>query len=324
MNMKKIWILPFLLMALVACNDDDDAGNMDYVNGASDMRVKRIAGQNEVWGEYELLFEYRPDGRVDHVWRLATGGEFVGDTLGYFSVTYDVDYHEFQIIDRVMNIMADSVESLRQLYPDTYRDTLRERRLEQMLYSSKLENGKYSCHVNRPRRRTEFGNLFYPQYMNVSGQTLIVENDEAGRPIVIRCYDDEYGDAYENNTYTRSISKYEIAYEGNEMVSAVQYRPGGYGEESWVEWRRLDFSSYQNIVTAVESEFYRMRRDSKQVVVAEPGKNTTYTLNEKGLAISMETTDGEKATFEYENGSGNFVELYATPLERLLGKAWVR
>ena len=67
-----------------------------------------------------------------------------------------------------------------------------------------------------------------------------------------------------------------------------------------------------------------MRRDSKQAVIALPGENITYTLNEEGLAIKMETTTGESATIEYETGSGNFSELYATPLDRALGKVWVK
>ena len=56
-------------------------------------------------------------------------------------------------------------------------------------------------------------------------------------------------------------------------------------------------------MTGVDNATYKMRRSSKKVVIAEPGKNTTYTLNDEGLAIRIESTDGETATIEYEDGS---------------------
>lgn len=83
-------------------------------------------------------------------------------------------------------------------------------------------------------------------------------------------------------------------------------------------------SNYAGILVGVDNEGYKMRRGSNKVVVAEPGKNTTYTLNSQGLAVKVETTDGETATIEYENGYGNFAELYATPVDRCLGKIWVQ
>lgn len=67
-----------------------------------------------------------------------------------------------------------------------------------------------------------------------------------------------------------------------------------------------------------------MRRSANTVVIAEPGVNTTYTLNDYGVAVKVENTDGETAIIEYEQGSGNFSELYATPLDKILGKVWVK
>lgn len=108
------------------------------------------------------------------------------------------------------------------------------------------------------------------------------------------------------------------------MTEGIVYYPDTYNAASWTESWRLNFTHYSGVLTGVDSDTYKMRRGGHKVVLAEPAKNTTYTLNEYGLAIEMENTDGEVATIEYEDGSGNFSELYATPLDRILGKVWIK
>ena len=122
----------------------------------------------------------------------------------------------------------------------------------------------------------------------------------------------------------RSIGKYEFDYNGGELVSGVRYLVDTYSPDNWRKVSELNFSSWSGVVTGVESDTYRMRRSKNQVAVAEPGKTYTYTLDEEGVAVRMEASDGETAVYEYEAGSGNFYDLFAMPLERVQGKVWVR
>lgn len=323
MALKRIIMLSLLLVTtLIACNDDDNNGKGGLYNSGSNSRVKRIVGENDHWGKYELQFNYRPDGRLDCVWRFSDNER--RDTLGCFEVEYDIDYYKFEVIDYVLNIDSDSVSVLKELYPTSWEDTLCKRRLEQILYSTELKEGKLVTKTFQEPRGNSEGILFAPEYINVSSQTLMVENNENGEPLVIRCYEDVYGKGSENTLYDRTVLKYEFEYSGDELISVVQYIPDSYSETSWTKYGEFSCSNYAGILTGVDNDTYKMRRDSKQAVVALPGENIIYTLNDEGLAVKMESTTGETAVIEYEAGSGNFSELYATPLDRALGKVWVK
>lgn len=317
----QIWILGLLtaLLFFNACKDDKDDAEDERYKSENPVRVKRITGENGYWGKYELEFHYRPDGLLERVWRFGDLPYLaVRDTLGYFKVQYDVNYHEFEVVDYVLPIDADSVKKLQGLYPGTVVDTIRKRLDSKTLFSSKLSKGIYTVKECRPPRSV------YGDYVNVSSQTLMVEKNPDGNPLVIRCYDDVYGMGGDNGKYERVVNKYEFAYAGDEMVDCVVYRPDAHLETSWRKLWNMTFSYYSGILTGVDSDSYKMRRSGHVVVLAEPGKNTTYTLNDYGLAVKMENTDGENAKIEYEAGSGNFSELYSTPLDRVLGKVWTK
>lgn len=320
----RIWILGILigLLSFYSCNDDENnsgvEGNGIYANG-SPLRVKRIVGKNQNWGQYELQFHYRPDGLLEQVWRFGNiPYTETRDTMGGFTVEYDVDYHYFEVIDYVLTIKEDSINKLKTLYPEHIADTIKSRLWERTLFTSTLSEGAYSVTKCRPPLDV------WGDYINVSAQTLMVENREDGMPAVIRCYDDVPGIGGDNGEYERTVHKYEFSYTGDELVEATVYTPDSYSETSWRRLWELAFSHYSGVLTGVESDSYKMRRSGNTVVVAEPGINTTYTLNNYGLAVKMENTDGEMATIEYENGSGNFSDLYATPLDKILGKVWIK
>ena len=322
MNIR-VWILGLLigLLPFGSCKKDEGDGiesDVSYKN-ESPVRVKRIVGENKIWGKYELEFHYRPDGLLEEVWRFSDL-PYIGvrDTLGRFSIEYDVDYHAFSAIDYVLTIKEDSVAKLQSLYPETIVDTLKVRLRERVLYSSTLSKGFYTEKKCRPPLDV------WGEYINLSSQTQIVEKNQAGEPLVIRCYNDVFGLGGDNEKYERTVSKYEFIYTGNDMVEGIVYCPDTYSETSWTELWKLSFSHYSGVLTGVDSDRYKMRRSSNTVVVAEPGKNTTYTLNDYSLAVKMENTEGETATIEYEEGCGNFSDLYATPLDKVLGKVWVK
>lgn len=323
MALKRIMVLPLLFMiVLAACNDNEGYGSESLYNSGSNSRVKRIIGENSHWGKYELQFAYRTDGRLDYVWRLSDDER--RDTLGRFAIEYDVNYYKFEVIDYVLNIDTDSIGVLKELYPNSWEDTLCKRRTEQILYSTELSEGKLITNTYQERRGNSEGILFSPSYMNVSSQTLMIENNENGQPLVIRSYEDMYGRGADNTIYERTVLKYEFQYNEDGLISIIQFIPDSYNETSWTKCGEFSCSNYSGILTGIDSDSYKMRRDSKQAVIALPGENITYTLNNEGLAIKMETTTGETAVIEYESGSGNFSELYATPLDRALGKIWVK
>lgn len=308
----RVWLLGLLVGVLPFCSCNDDSVEERKINNTP-FRVKRITGENKNWGQYELQFNYRSDGLVEKVWRFGNiPYTEIRDTMGDFSVEYDVDYHYFQVTDRVLNIKEDSINSLKKLYPEHFADSIKSRFRERTLFTSTLSEGVYSVSEARPPLDV------WGEYINVSAQTLMIENREDGKPLIIRSYDDVPGMGGDNGEYERTVHKYEFDYAGDEVVEAIVYTPDSYNVSSWSALWKISFSHYSDVLTGVESDDYKMRRSGNTVVVAEPGVNTTYTLNEYGLAIKMENTNGEFATIEYESGSGNFSDLYATPLDKVL------
>lgn len=324
MNIIKIIFLSFMFVAiLAACDDDDD--NTNIIDKGVNSRVKRIVGENESWGKYELEFNYHPDGRLDRVWRLdGDEGVSVPDTLGYFVAKYDIDYQSFEVYDLVVNIAADSIAKLKELYPGTYEDTLRHRRAGRLLYKTVLEDNHFKANKYRPRRNNKPGTSLNSSYMNVSAETQIAEINSKGDVVVVRCNSDKYKTGGYNDKYTRTVYKYEFSYEDDVMTSVVWSKPDTYNDSSWGKIDEFVCSHYSTFLTSIDSEKYKMRRSANKIVIAEPGKNTTYILNDKNLAVEMTTSDGETAKIEYEDGRGNFSTLYATPLDRALGKVWLR
>ena len=319
----RTWILGIVigLLPFYSCNDEEDNGtngNETYAN-ESPLRVKRITGERQDWGQYELQFNYRPDGLLEQVWRFGNiPYTETRDTLGEFSVEYDLDYYNIAVIDYFLSVKEDSINKLKAQYPEYIADTIKARLTKKLLYTSTLFEGSYITTEYRPPLDV------WGEYINVVSQTLMVENKADGKPLVIRRYEDVPGIGGDNDEYDRTVYKYEFLYVGDELVEAVVYTPDSYSETSWTGVWKIAFSHYSGILTGVESDSYKMRRSGNTVVIAEPGINTTYTLNEYGLAVKMENTDGETATIEYEEGSGNFSELYATPLDHVLGKVWIK
>lgn len=321
--MKRFILLSLLFcVALAACQDDNLADMAEAYAGKASKRVKRITGENAVWGKYRLDFTYTGDGTLKEAWRFDAE---TGDTTGTIKVAYDLGAYKLSIIDYVSGISPDSIAKLKKNYPDTWKDTLRTTLKEQLLCSVELKDGELTKVFNRPRSYVAENEGYDATYVKVSSSTQMPDLKE-GRPVALRFIDYDYP-AGGNNTVgyaKRSIGKYEFAYDGGELVGGVRYLADAYSSDDWRKESEMSFSSYSGVVTGVESDTYKMRRSKNQVVVAGPGKTYTYTLDEEGVAVRMETNDGESAVYEYESGSGNFYDLFAMPLERVLGKVWVR
>ena len=321
--MKKsiLLLLAVFVVLFAACDDNDgDAGLTSYA-GKADRRIKSITGENNVWGKYRLDFSYMEDGRLKEGWR--TDAE-TGDTTGAVTVRYDVDYFILTVTDYVPGVDEKTAETLKEMYPDTYLDTLRARRQDMTLFSIELKDGEFTKKLYRPRRNVGSGSSYAVTYVHVADYIQIPDPDITGEPSVIRCYDDVYGSGGDNNARERTLSKYEMVRTNGEITGVVRYLPDFYVAGTWKKADELFLSHYNGVLTGVESDTYKMRHGAGKAVVAEPGRTQTYTLGSDGLATKMETSDGETAAFEYEAGSGNFYEVFTLPLERLLGKVWIR
>ena len=149
--MKKsiLLLLAVFVVLFAACDDNDgDAGLTSYA-GKADRRIKSITGENNVWGKYRLDFSYMEDGRLKEGWR--TDAE-TGDTTGAVTVRYDVDYFILTVTDYVPGVDEKTAETLKEMYPDTYLDTLRARRQDMTLFSIELKDGEFTKKLYRPRR----------------------------------------------------------------------------------------------------------------------------------------------------------------------------
>jgi hypothetical protein len=318
--MRKLILLSLVFCSFfMGCQDDEDSVLKEYAGSAS-KRVKRIVGQNALWGEYCLNFCYNEDGTLKEAWRMDSE---TGDTLGTISVKYDPNYYLLSIIDYVSSLDPARLPELQKNYPDTWKDTVRNARSEQVLCSVELKDGLLTKILKRPRRYVGGGSNYDVSYVDVSTTVQIPEGNN-GKITVVRCLEYVNGAGGNSDETERTVSKYEFTYAGDDLVGGTQYFPDSYRETDWKKGMELGFTVYSGILTGVECDVFRMRRGGNQVVVAEPGKTYTYTLDEEGLALRMETSDGEEAMFEYEAGSGNFYGLFAMPLDRVLGKVWVR
>lgn len=303
-------------MAFIACQDDDNTTTTGYAGSVS-KRIKRITGENSVWGKYRLEFTYESDGSLREAWRLDAE---TGDTTGVITVAYDLGTYLLSITDYVSSLNPESLPELQEQYPDTWKDTLKASLTEQLLCSVEQKEDRIIKTINRPR---QYNGSYNVAYVKISSTTQFLE-EEDGHPTVVRCIDREYGSGQANTSYDRIVSKYEFTYDGGNLTAGIHYLPDTYSETSWTSAGDISFSTYSGIVTAVDSDTYKMRRSGNKVVVAEPGKTLTYELDSEGCAVSLQTSDGETATFEYESGSGNFYQLFTTPLEQVLGKVWIR
>ena len=284
--MKKsiLLLLAVFVVLFAACDDNDgDAGLTSYA-GKADRRIKSITGENNVWGKYRLDFSYMEDGRLKEGWR--TDAE-TGDTTGAVTVRYDVDYFILTVTDYVPGVDEKTAETLKEMYPDTYLDTLRARRQDMTLFSIELKDGEFTKKLYRPRRNVGSGSSYAVTYVHVADYIQMVRTN-------------------------------------GEITGVVRYLPDFYVAGTWKKADELFLSHYNGVLTGVESDTYKMRHGAGKAVVAEPGRTQTYTLGSDGLATKMETSDGETAAFEYEAGSGNFYEVFTLPLERVLGKVWIR
>ncbi len=317
MNIRKIIGLSLLCCAVfMACNDDDDDAVSNAYEGASSQRIKRITGENALWGNYRLDFTYESDGKLKE--GIRTDAE-TGDTTGRVQVMYDQNYHRLEFFDYMYSIDEEGIAEIKEKYPETWQDTVDMYFVERSLCYVEQKGDSVLMQVSRPTR-----NEGTTAYMNVSRRIEMADRGADGQPRVIRCFDDKYGEGSDNNVTTRSVYKYTFLYDGGVLNTVECYRPDAYSETNFVKLYDYACTNYSGILSGVESDVYKMRRGGRTVVVAEPGKNTTYTLDGNGLAVKMESTDGATATFEYEKGSGNFYELFAMPLDRMLGKVWVR
>lgn len=304
-------------MAFIACQDDDNTTTTDYAGSVS-KRIKRITGENSVWGKYRLEFTYESDGSLREAWRLDAE---TGDTTGVITVAYDLGTYLLSITDYVSSLNPESLPELQEQYPDTWKDTLKASLTEQLLCSVEQKEDRIIKTINRPR---QYNGSYNVAYVKISSTTQFLE-EEGGHPTVIRCIDQKYGSGEQNNAVAeRVVSKYDFVYDGGDLTTGIHYFPDTYSETSWTKVGDISFSTYSGVVTAVDSDTYKMRRSGNKVVVAEPGKTLTYELDSEGCAVSLQGSDGETATFEYESGSGNFYQLFTTPLEQVLGKVWIR
>ena len=122
MNIRKIIGLSFLCCAVfMACNDDDDDAVSNAYEGASSQRIKRITGENAVWGNYRLDFTYESDGRLKEGIRTDAG---TGDTTGRVEVKYDQNYHRLEFFDYMYSIDEEGIAEIQEKYPDTWQDSV--------------------------------------------------------------------------------------------------------------------------------------------------------------------------------------------------------
>lgn len=107
--MKRSLLFYMIVVCLFGSCNESDTAYITAIDSEIPMRVKRIVGKNASWGDYELKFTYKEDGRLQEVVRYGTADDIQKRNIqGIFSVEYDLNYFHFTVKDRVLNIDSDS------------------------------------------------------------------------------------------------------------------------------------------------------------------------------------------------------------------------
>ena len=261
--MRHTLYLSILVLSLVtACTKEADmniAKESEHTVKKNLFRVTRIEGHNDHWGDYIWIINYNKE-QIESAFHIDTEG----DTIGNFGISNNSDInYEIEVNDWIPKIDSDSISRLDQFLKNKYgagnyslKDSIP--LVGRVLYSQKVdlyEDGRIkrqSVVHYTPREDVGTGEDFDNSYLKTYRTINTYEYNENSNICINRIYHDVYDpEDIHQETYERTLHKYETLYEGDRITSILYMTaPAG---ENWIEQDRYSFTYSGNLLQSVKS-----------------------------------------------------------------------
>lgn len=341
-NKFLIILVVFVSCYAVSCNKTTDSiGKEDTTPQLNSHRVKRIVTKGIGEEDYQILFNYDKTGMLTYAFRCGMKEEVIQpdpiddtiilkpyikrDTLGYLSKGKNTAGNLFTISDYVINIDKDSVARLKAQYPESYLDTLKKRRTmrTRFQYTAAIKNDIEESFF--PRTDFGVGMEFNNQYLKESKNVYLYEYDRENRLVVARYVNYKYNPNIKlNDKFDKITYKTEFSYSDKQLVTADLYKLAIDGVESWEKYDSYHYSYSNGELTNISGTNYNLTRSVDNITIVNNGITEIYTFNDDGYITKIEYSDGKLIEIEYEEGNGNFGNLYMTTYSKMLGIPIIR
>ncbi len=290
MTTKHFALLISLILLLIACNkDDDDSGSIE------DDRIKEIVRSNKETGVEvaRITINYDANNRLTEVTEYDS---IAAQNKVLFSVNYDdvietIAYDEGEFNEKLLVTLENDRTIRREIHAWNFSNWITESISEYSYSDNKLV---YSF-------QTLFTNLI---------------GSEANRAIAF-VYENELLTTVNDTIYyddglSRSIGKTEIQYDGNSVTELAEYDYYNSGSEEGFILSDKEIFSYD--INKIFIDKYENTYSGEEF----RGTNE-YTISDKGSLLSFLPYDSPYETnFIYEEGKGNFRDIFYSPIDRNL------
>ena len=309
-----IGIVSILVLAFIwACGDKDDH---DIVkNGENTMRVKKVSGHNETYGDFQFECAYSKDSRLDSAGIYNPAREKIGD----IQTLYSGNTITFYVSKRVQGV---DDETAAEMNPDSIPV------ISVYLYNafSKQESEQSETRVYSYYGPEEHapGTRYKVKYEVKNKVNCLLEYNKQGRVVIWRSpgnfdFDDD------------RMFKGEMSYEGERLTGITNYLHGNEG------WQKIEPNIYHwqgDLLIKIsgdvrgdnfETEFTYAGRYPEKITFRQNGGKRTVAcqFNSEGYVTRIDEGNGNYMNIEYEAGNGNFSLL--TPfLQQLTGMPFIQ
>ena len=327
--MKNTFFLLAMMLIIASCTKEADmnmATAPEYTVKKNLYRVTKIEGHNAHWGDYVLLLNYENE-QLRHGFRV----DAEGDTIGSINIGVEDSYLELSIRDYIPNIDRDSIDRLDNSLKNKYgvgnyslKDSIPRVAMdlmEQQIYL--YEDGRINKQIvtyYTPREDVGVGEDFDNSYILTRRTTNVYEYNTDGNICVNRMFDDMYDpeDPYQE-TYSRSLYKYEIAYEEGQIASMV-YLTANAGE-NYTELDRYVYNYSNGLLQSLQGNDLKIEfvyNGSVLTSVDQGNVQYAYQFDANGNVTEINAGNGNYMKLSYEEGNGNF-SLFTPVAEQMLG-----
>lgn len=337
---KLVYLIAVICFVFVSCKKNDD--NTQTNQSVNKYRVKRLYGTTKVLGDVQYLFYYNTKNKLDSVWICDMNEDIAKrDTCGRISSyvtklsdgnsTLKKDFIAYLEYNYLLKIDDDSVQRIKQMYPNTYADTLKKRRASVLIGQTYTENttiiknDKINFFV--PRVDQGKGDNFKYSYLKSQFINSRYEYDNKGNVVVTRQMVDDYVLDDKNTDYVTTTYKTEYQYSNNKVVSARHYKNRFETDDdksSWEEITNYTYSYNGDMLIGVTGKDFTLSRSGNRVTVTENGASTIYELNNEDYPIKITYPDGTYFNVEYENGAGNYGVISSSIYRKMLGIPYIK
>lgn len=298
--MKKILVSLLALCAIVSCDKNDDK-ELKNTNIQNKLRVAKINGSNQMWGEnFTLEFNYNTINMIDKSYIINNEG----DTVSYIIGRRDNTELIYEVHDRERDSKTGK------LIKDTQKRYIVKNKMSGLLVASQ------TIEVNEPKTVFDSEDYNHEEYIKVSLTKYVYEFDANGKIINSRVMlkkfntNPDYG--YEDNEkYDTFISKSQVIFDGSKVMKVENYV-----SDSETENANYRLKNTQTLVYSGDKiQSINNNNGGGNTVFTYSGNDVkvndvTYTLNSDGYVTKIIAADGSIINIEYEIGTGNFETLF--------------